>query len=248
MARLPRSDSRAGAGGAPPANASPPPRLLDQVRQACAIRHLSRRTADAYVAWIRRFILFHHKRHPADMREPEVAAFLSWLAEHRRVSASTQNQALNALLFLYRTVLRRELGSITGVARTRTPSLLPVVLSRDEVRAVLAHLRGTPRLLVSLLYGAGLRLHECLELRTKDVDLDRNQITIRQGKGLKDRATILPSLVKPEVILHLERVRELHRRDLQARSATPSQPTCSRTATTSVRSRNSSGTRTSARR
>ena len=150
------------------------------------------------------------------MREPEVALFLSYLAEQRHVSASTQNQALNALLFLYRTVLHLELGTVTGVVRARTPSLLPVVLTRDEVRAVLARLRGTPWLVVSLLYGAGLRLLECLELRTKDIDLDCNQITVRQGKGRKDRVTMLPALAKSTLIAHLEHVREQHRRDFEA--------------------------------
>lgn len=199
-----------------PPTSTPPPRLLDLVRQACTVRHLSQRTTEAYLAWIRRYILFHHKRHPADMREPEIAAFLSWLAEHRRVSASTQNQALNALLFLYRKVLHLDLGKVTAIVRARTPSLLPVVLTREEVKAVLSKLHGTPWLVVSLLYGSGLRLLECLDLRIKDLDFDRNQITVRQGKGRKDRVTMIPALVKTALAAHLEEVRAQHARDLQA--------------------------------
>jgi integron integrase len=200
----------------PPTDATAtPPRLLDRVRQACRVRHLSRRTEDAYVAWIRRFILFHKKRHPNDMGAEEVSRFLSWLAVSRRVSASTQNQALNALLFLYRNVLQRELPAVGGVVRAHRPVRLPTVLTRDEVRAVLAQLKGMPYLVTSLLYGSGLRLLECLQLRVKDIDFDRSQITVREGKGSKDRVTLLPLSIRTDLARHIETVRRLHRGDLQ---------------------------------
>ena len=192
-----------------------PPRLLDRVRQAVRIRHYSRRTEDAYVSWIRRFILFHRKRHPDEMGGVEVEQFLSWLAVRRRVSASTQNQALSALLFLYKAVLRIDIGSVPTVVRAHTPERLPVVLSRREAAAVLTHVAGTMRLVVLLLYGAGLRLEECLELRVKEVDFDRDQIVVRQGKGRKDRVTILPAAAKAGVADHLAGVRRLHEQDLE---------------------------------
>lgn len=168
------------------------PRLLDQVRGALRLRHYSVRTEEAYVAWIRRFILFHGTRHPLTMGEPEVVAFLSHLAEAHRVSASTQNQALGSLLFLYRHVLRRDMAALDGVVRARTPERLPVILSRGEVRDLLDRLTGVYRLVVVLLYGAGLRVSECLELRVKDLDVARRQIVVRRGKGDKDRAVPLP--------------------------------------------------------
>lgn len=190
------------------------PKLLDQVRTACRVRHFSRRTEDAYVGWIRRFILFHQKRHPSTLGATAVTAFISSLATDSLVSASTQNQALNALLFLYRAVLQRELEPFHGIVRARTPVTLPIVLTRDEVRRLLAELHGVPRLVASLLYGSGLRLLECLELRIKDVDLARREITVRRGKGNKDRRTVLPSTSVPSLEAHIARVRTLHEADL----------------------------------
>jgi integron integrase len=217
-------DSRLPPGAGPPGKAHPAagssrgdparPRLLDQVRAACRVRHLSPRTEDAYVAWIRKFILFQQKRHPATMGSREVAAFLSSLATTRHVSASTQNQALNALLFLYRVVLDRDLAPLPGVARAHTPLRLPVVLTRDEVRRVLSALDGVPRLVAGLLYGAGLRLLECLELRVKDIDFQRQEITVRRGKGGKDRVSVLPSTLVQPLRAHLAGVRSTHEADL----------------------------------
>uniref|UniRef100_A0A832MKA3 Integron integrase n=1 Tax=Eiseniibacteriota bacterium TaxID=2212470 RepID=A0A832MKA3_UNCEI len=190
------------------------PRLLDRVRAALRVRHYSRRTEEAYVGWIRRFVLFHARRHPAEMGEREITAFLSDLAVTRRVSASTQNQALSALLFLYQHVLGRELEWLDGVVRAKAPGRLPVVLTRDEVRAVLDRLEGTPRLVAMLLYGSGLRLLEGLTLRVKDLDLSRGEITVREAKGGRDRRTMLPRGATPALERHLERVRALHASDL----------------------------------
>lgn len=160
----------------------PKPRLLDRVRAALRMRHYSRRTEGAYVAWIRRYILFHGKRHPAEMGAPEITRFLSWLAVDSKVAPSTQNQALSALLFLYREVLE-DVPWLDDVVRVKRPQRLPVVLTRDEVRAVLQRLAGMPRLMAYLLYGAGLRLLECCRLRVQDVDFATNQIMVRGGKG-----------------------------------------------------------------
>lgn len=164
------------------------PRLLDQLHQACRVRHYSRRTEDAYVQWIRRFILFHGKRDPLEMGAVEINAFLTHLAVDGHVSASTQNQAFSALLFLYQKVLEVDPGRIAGVVRTVRPKRLPVVLTREEALSVINQLDGTYRLIVRLLYGSGLRLLECLRLRVKDVDFARNEITVRQGKGDKGSA------------------------------------------------------------
>jgi integron integrase len=196
---------------APPAK----PRLLDQVRAALRQRHYSPRTEEAYVGWIRRFILFHRKRHPAEMGAAEVECFLSSLATDRRVAASTQNQALAALLFLYGQVLGVDLPWLEGLVRARRPARLPVVLSRVEVQAVLQQRQGTPRLMTLLLYGAGLRLLECCSLRVKDVDFGANQIVVRSGKGDRDRAALLPAGVRDELTLHLRRVRSQHDADLR---------------------------------
>jgi integrase len=159
------------------------PRLLDIVRERIRMRHYSPRTERAYVGWIRRFILFHHKRHPREMGEPEVVAFLSGLATQRDVSASTQNQALSALVFLYGEVLGLELDWLNGLVRARRPQRLPVVLNREEVQALLAQLHGTVWLMALLMYGAGLRLFECAELRVKDIAVEGREIRIRDGKG-----------------------------------------------------------------
>ena len=191
-----------------------PPWLLDRVRAACRLRHYSLRTEEAYVAWIKRFILFHNKRHPLDMGAAEINAFLTDLAVVGRVSASTQNQAFSALLFLYQKVLEVDPGRIAGVVRAVRPKRLPVVLTREEVRRVIEQLDGTFALIARLLYGSGLRLLECLRLRVKDIDFGRGEITVRQGKGDKDRRTMLPTTVRADLSDHLRRVRLLHERDL----------------------------------
>jgi integron integrase len=197
-----------------PADA-PKPRLLDRVREAIRTRHYSRRTEKAYVHWIKRYIFFHGKRHPAEMGAAEVTRFLTFLAVEGKVASSTQNQALSALLFLYREVLGMELPWLDDLVRAKRPQHLPVVLTRDEVRAVLQGLDGVPRLMAILLYGAGLRLLECCRLRVKDVDFAMNQITIRDGKGHKDRPTMLPAAIKAELAAHIERMREQHQADLR---------------------------------
>jgi integrase len=194
---------------------SEPPKLLDRVRTAIRVRHYSRRTEQAYVYWIRRFIVFHGRIHPSEMGAAEIAAFVSWLAVRQQVSASTQNQALSALLFLYRHVLGKDVGSIDA-PRAYAPVHVPVVLSRDEVGQVLARLHGVLWLIVALIYGAGLRLQECLELRVKDIDFDRHEITVRRGKGQKDRRTMLPGAVVDRLRAHLGEVKRQHDRDLAA--------------------------------
>ena len=193
---------------------APEPKLLDRLRRTCRVRHYSIRTEDAYHDWAKRFILFHDKRHPREMAEPEVNEFLTDLAVNGHVAASTQNQALCALLFLYEHVLERPLDRIDGVVRANRPKRLPVVLTKPEIRAVFHELEGTPRLVCHLLYGAGLRLLEGLRLRVKDLDFQRNEITVSEGKGNKDRVTMLPEFVEPELRLHLEKVQRLHEKDL----------------------------------
>ncbi len=190
------------------------PGLLDRVRAAIATRHLSRRTEEAYVFWIRRYIVFHGKRHPATLGGDDVTRFLSSLAQERRVSASTQNQALSALLFLYRRVLGVDLPWLDGLVRAKRPVHVPVVLGREEVLAVLSRLSGAPWLMAALLYGAGLRLLECLQLRVKDVDFGRREIVVRRAKGGRDRRTVLPRVVERPLAAHLARVRRQHEDDL----------------------------------
>ncbi len=190
------------------------PKLLDRVREANRLRHGSRSTEKSYVGWIRRFILFHGKRHPAEMGAPEVTQFLSALAVEGQVAASTQNQALSALLFLYRHVLHQDLPWLDDIVRARQPKHLPVVLTRDEVRAVISKLDGTPRLMATLLYGAGLRLLECVRLRVQDLDFAMNQIIVRDGKGAKDRVTVLPAVAKEPLTQHLLKVKRQHEADL----------------------------------
>lgn len=192
----------------------PKPRLLDRVRVALRTRHYSRRTEEAYVAWIRRYILFHGKRHPAEMGALEVTRFLSALAVEGRVAASTQHQALSALLFLYRDVLDVTLPWLGEVVRAKRPQRLPVILTRDEVRLVLERLDGMPRLMACLLYGAGLRVLECCRLRVQDLDFASNQIVVRGGKGDKDRVTMLPAMAKADLVRHLDSVRAQHQHDL----------------------------------
>ena len=204
------------AGGMSSSGAKEEPRLLDRVRESLRVRHMSYRTEQAYVHWIRRYILFHGKRHPREMGEGEVNAFLTHLAVEKRVSASTQTQALCALICLYRTVLARELGELDGLIRARRRRRLPVVLTRDEVKRLLARLAGAEHLFFSLLYGTGMRLSEGLRLRVKDVDFSTREITVRDGKGGKDRKTVLPDSVKSPFQVHLREVRQLHQRDLEA--------------------------------
>ncbi len=189
------------------------PRLLDRVRIAVRSRQYSRRTEKAYVGWIKRFVFFHGKRNPLEMGTAEVTGYLSHLAAAGRVSASTQNQAFCALLFLYRDVLGRELSGLDAL-RAKRPARLPVVLSPEEVRRILRHLRGVSWLMASLLYGAGLRLLECARLRVKDVDFDRREITVRDGKGRKDRVTLLPDALAAELRSQLGRARRVHEADL----------------------------------
>jgi len=200
-----------------PASASPSadkPKLLDQMREALRSRHYSRRTEQTYCHWVKRYVHFHNVRHPAEMGEPEINAFLTHLAVKEKVSSSTQNQALSALLFLYRHVLGREVGDLGEVIRARKPKRLPVVMTRDEVKAVLSNLTGDKRLMASLMYGAGLRLMECLRLRVQDIDFSRNEILVRDGKGAKDRITMLPESLKAPLQEHLKRVQAIHERDL----------------------------------
>ena len=196
--------------------AGDPPRLLARVRAALAVRHYSERTAEAYCAWVRRYVRFHDLRHPREMGATDVGAFLSHLATAGRVSASTQNQAHAALRFLYGDVLGTPLGPVETLVHAKRPIRVPVVLSRDEVRSVLARLRGPTALAALILYGGGLRLLEALQLRVKDVDLARPQILVRAGKGAKDRVTLLPERAVAPLRAHLARVRELHARDLAA--------------------------------
>ena len=190
------------------------PRLLDQVRAAIRARHYRRRTEEAYVHWIRRFIVFHNRRHPQELGSADVTAFITWLAVDQGVAGSTQNQALSGVLFLYREVLRLPIGEVNVPPRARLPSRVPVVLTPTEVRAVLDALSGVPRLVAMLLYGAGLRLQECPELRVKDLDFERREITVRRGKGQKDRRVMLPETLRPLLLSQLEVVRRRHRADL----------------------------------
>lgn len=193
---------------------APPPKLLDRLREAIRARHLSERTEETYVYWIRKFILFHGRRHPDRMGPPEIKLFLTYLALNRKVSASTQNQALGALLFLYRRVLGRDLDSPRDLIRAKRPHLLPVVLSPTEIAAILRHLDGPAYLAVALMYASGLRLLECLRLRVQDIDFERREILVRQGKGQKDRRTLLASELVPALREHLERLQRQHTEDL----------------------------------
>ena len=191
------------------------PKLLTQVRQAIRVRHYSSRTEEAYVGWVRRFVRFTKMRHPAEVAPEEVSRFLVSLADTRVVAAATQNQAASALQFLYEQVLRRPLGGASGFVRAREPGRLPVVLTPGEVKAVLAGLRGVPQLVAMILYGSGLRLLEALTLRVKDVDFERSEIVVRRGKGERDRVTMLPVSVQPQLRDHLRRVERQHQLDLR---------------------------------
>ena len=199
---------------APAPRATPALRLSERAWEAMRVRRFSPRTEQAYLGWMRRYHEFHGRRNPAELGAEHVTAFLNALATRGKVAASTQNQALAALLFLYREVLGAELPWLDDLVHAKTPARLPVVLTRDEVRAVLAHMERVPRLMATLLYGGGLRLLECCRLRVKDIDIGRNQISVRRGKGDKDRATMLPLSIKPELAVWLERVRAQHERDI----------------------------------
>ena len=196
--------------------ASEPSRLLDRVALEARRRRLARRTVDAYAAWIRRFVRFHGLRHPRDLGAAELSAFLTHLAVDSGVAAATQNQALAALLFLYRDVLRIELGALPEATRARRHRRLPTVLSRDEARRLLAVMNGVEGLVARLLYGGGLRLLEALRLRVQDLDFDRHEMVVRSGKGNRDRRTMLPGSAVAPLGEHLDKVHRLHARDLAA--------------------------------
>ena len=195
---------------------NPKLRLLDQVSEVMRFKHYSIRTERTYREWIRRYILFHEKRHPREMGSVEVGRFLSDLAVRHKVAASTQNQAFNALLFLYREVLHQDWGELGQVERAKKPERLPTVLTKAEVTRVLAGMTGTHQLMAKLLYGTGMRLMECARLRVKDVDFGQNQIVVREGKGFKDRVTLLPATLIEALAEHLKRVKMLHEKDLAA--------------------------------
>lgn len=188
------------------------PKLLDQVRDVIRRKHFA---PSRHTDWIRRFILFHHKRHPREMAEEEMTDFLTHLARDGNVAASTQNQALSALLFLYKEVLKQEIGWLNNVQRAKKPTRLPVVLSRGEVRKIFAHLHGTQRLMAGLLYGSGLRLMECVRLRVKDIDFAYVRIIVRDAKGGKDRITMLPVNLAAPLQRHLQKVKAQHEQDIE---------------------------------
>jgi integron integrase len=191
-----------------------PPGLIQRYREELQARHYARRTVNTYEQWLRRFLRFHHLRHPREMGSAEVNAFLTHLAVELHVSASTQNQALSALLFLYRELLERDLD-LQRLVRAHQRRRLPVVLTAEEVRAVLQRLDGSDALVAGLLYGSGLRLMEALRLRVQDLEFTRHELTVRNGKGGKDRRTLLPARLGKPLSAHLEKVRQLHRRDLK---------------------------------
>jgi len=199
----------------PQLSASKKPKLLDQVRAALRTKHYSPRTEESYVNWIKRFIFFHNKRHPKDMSEKEINEFLTYLAVKEKVASSTQNQALCAIIFLYNEVIKKEIGLIENLVWAKKPERLPVVFTHDEVKGILDLLTGIHWLMTNLLYGSGLRLLECLKLRVKDIDFEYNQIIVRDGKGNKDRVTVLPNRLKEPLREHLKKVKKLHENDLK---------------------------------
>ena len=191
-----------------------PKKLMDQVRDVLRLKHYSLRTERSYCDWIERFIRFHQLRHPKEMGEVEVSSFLTQLARDGQVAAATQNQALSALLFLYKHVLKQEIGWLNNVERIKRPARVPVVLTRDEVHKIFSHLHGMPRLMAGLLYGSGLRLMECVRLRVKDIDFGYARITVREGKGGKDRVTMLPVNLAPVLQRQLQKVKVQHEQDI----------------------------------
>jgi len=192
------------------------PRLLDQVRNVIRCKHYSIRTEQSYVDWIKRYIYFHKKQHPKDMGERQISEFLTHLAVERKVASATQNQALCALVFLYREVLKKEIGEFENLIRAKKPQKLPVVFTREEVRQILLQLSGVTWLMGQIIYGAGLRIMECVRLRVKDVDFGYGQIVVRDGKGMKDRVTMLPELIVEELQRHLLKAKKIHEIDLKA--------------------------------
>ena len=190
------------------------PRLLDRVREVARLKHFSLKTERSYLFYIRNYLLFHNKRHPREMGVSEIRAYLSYLATEKNVAASTQNVALNALLFLYRNVLEVSLPYINDIERARRPTRVPVVFTRSEAKAILDNLSGFHLLATSLLYGAGLRISECLRLRVKDIDFGYKQIVVRDGKGKKDRVTLLPEVTIEPLKLQLDKARAIHQQDL----------------------------------
>jgi len=200
------------------------PKLLDQVRSALRTRHYSYCTEKVYIHWIRQYILFHGKRHPNDLGEEHIRQFLTQLAVNKRVSASTQNQALCALVFLYKHVLNCKLGDFGNLVWAKKSKRIPVVFTREEVRSILGQLKGVHWIMAMLLYGAGLRLRECLQLRVKDIDFNYNQVSVRDAKGGKDRIVPLPQKVKEPLKKHLESVKRIHEKDLKDGFGTVSMP------------------------
>jgi integron integrase len=190
-------------------------RLMDRVRHTLRALHYSRKTEHSYCYWIRFFVRFHRMRHPADMGAQQISEFLTWLAVHRQVSAATQNQALNAIIFLYRKVLDLQLDHIDNVVRAKKSRRIPVVFTRHEVAAILEHLQPPYRLMAALMYGSGLRMMETLRLRLKDIDYDRRAILVREGKGNRDRVTVLPDKLVPDLEKASRRVARLHELDLE---------------------------------
>ncbi len=196
---------------------SPPKgrKLLDQLSDAIRAKHYSYRTEQTYVEWCRRYILYHNKRHPAEMGLPEIQAYITHLATEGNVAASTQNQALSAILFLYRHVLLQKIEFPTDLIRAKKPDRLPTVLSKAEALAVIQKMNGVPKLMTQLLFGSGLRLMECLRLRIKDIDFANHQIIVRDGKGENDRSVPLPESITPALKAHIQQVKTIHQRDLQ---------------------------------
>jgi len=192
------------------------PKLLDLVRNDLRVKHYSRKTEESYVSWIKRFIIINNKKHPKDMGKEEIQKYLSYLAVERHVSASTQNQALSAILYLYKNILRKDFGWLEDVIRAHKSKRLPVVFTKGEVREIFNYIEGVPKLICSLLYGSGLRLGEALELRIKDINFEYRQIIVREAKGEKDRVTTLPEKIIPELKQHLNKVYKQHKSDLKS--------------------------------
>ncbi|AFN73824.1 Integrase [Melioribacter roseus P3M-2] len=191
------------------------PKLLNQVRMALRTNHYSLKTEEAYIGWIKRYILYHNKRHPNEMGAEEIKKFISFLANEKNVSSSTQNQALNAILYLYKNIIKKEINFVDGISYVKRIRHLPTVFTREEAQKIIAELEGVVQLFVKMLYGTGMRLSEGLQLRVKDIDFEAKQITVRDGKGEKDRITILPEKLIEPLRGHIKKVRNLHLKDLQ---------------------------------
>lgn len=200
------------------------PKLLDTVRREIQTRHYSPKTEKTYVSWVKQYILFHNKTHPKELSEKDVNQFLSHLATKKHVSASTQNQALSAILFLYKYVLHKTLGDFGNVIRAKRTKKVPVVFSKEEIRNIFSHLEKNKKLMANMIYGSGLRLTECLSMRIKDIDFDQMQIVVRDGKGEKDRVTLLPEKLIPELKSRLRKVKKLHDKDLEDGNGTTTLP------------------------